>query len=244
MERRGEIISDEDISVGKTCRLTEENRLNLLLWKPRAGEAFTISDTSGKLFRARLKELGKDTSTLCVFEDTGFKKDNISITLLQALPEKERMELIIQKTTELGVGAIVPFKSKKSISIEEREARQKKSHRWGDIALKAAKQSRREFLPEILPCRGFKEALDIAKDAGLKIMLLEGGGLISLKEFLKGKKTDNATLLVGPEGGFEKEEVDYAVKRGFIAVTLGRNILRTETAAIFGVGVVGYEMGS
>ena len=75
-------------------------------------------------------------------------------------------------------------------------------------------------------------------------MLLEGGGLISLKEFLKGKKTDNATLLVGPEGGFEKEEVDYAVKRGFIAVTLGRNILRTETAAIFGVGVVGYEMGS
>ncbi|MBI5561078.1 MAG: RNA methyltransferase [Deltaproteobacteria bacterium] len=243
MQGRGEIILKEDVATGSAFKVTGENHKNLLLWKPRMGEAFTVSGPSGKLLRARVTELNGDYAALYAFEDTGFKKDIFSVSLLQALPEKERMELIIQKTTELGVSRVLPFESKRSISLAEREAKQKKSHRWEDIALKAAKQSRRDTLPEILPYCSFREALDRAGAGGLKIMFFEGGGLMGLKEFLKGKKTDNAVILVGPEGGFTENEVREAEKRGFSPVTLGKRILRTETAGIIGVGIVMYELG-
>lgn len=240
----GEIILNERVFEGKTLKVSGKNNENLFLWKPRVGEAITVVDGEDRLFRARVTGLKKaGPSILYVFEDTNFKKSGPSITLFQALPEKERMELIIQKTTELGVERIVPFKSKRSISLAEREVKQKKSHRWAEVALKASKQSRRETLPEILPYCSFAEALDCAGAIGLKIIFFEGGGLMGLKEFLKGKGADNATVLVGPEGGFTENEVREAQKRGFSPVTLGRRVLRVETAAVAGVGIVMYELG-
>ncbi len=100
----------------------------------------------------------------------------LEIVLLQALPEKERMELIIQKATELGVSAIVPFKSERSISLEEREAKQKKAHRWQEIAIKAVQQSRRARVPLVEEYRSFKEALEFCEGEGLKILLWEKEG--------------------------------------------------------------------
>jgi 16S rRNA (uracil1498-N3)-methyltransferase len=184
-----------------------------------------------------------------VFEEAGVIKKTPTITLLQALPDKERLELIIEKTTELGIAKIIPFKSKKSISLHEREAGQRKAHRWGDIALRAAKQSRRWSIPKVLSYRSFQEALNEACGE-LKIVLWEGGGLKPLKEVLKGDRPLSLTwgikeidLLVGPEGGFEAEEVEAATREGFIPATLGTRVLRTETAAIISVGLVQYELG-
>src|SRR3972149_10375035 len=116
-----------------------------------------------------------------------------------------------------------------------------------DIALKAAKQSRRPDIPEIAPYCSFKEALSYGDKASLKIMLKQGSGLMSLKEFLKNtsplaKEKNEAKILVGPEGGLSEEEVKEAEKAGFAGVSLGSNILRTETAAIIGVGIVRYEL--
>jgi 16S rRNA (uracil1498-N3)-methyltransferase len=154
------------------------------------------------------------------------------------------MEFIIQKTTELGVYSIVPFKSKRSISLEEREEKQPKAHRWESIAIKAAKQSRRGRVPHLEPYCEFSEALGYAQGGDLKVILWERGNMKPLKDVLRSKgNCGEVTLMVGPEGGFEAEEVRRAEERGFIPVNLGRRIMRTETAAIVLVGILQYELG-
>jgi len=166
----------------------------------------------------------------------------LEIILLQALTKKERMELIIQKVTELGVSAIVPFKSERSISLEEREAKQKKAHRWQEIAVKAVQQSRRAKVPRVEPYRSFQEALNFCGKDGLKIILWEKGGE-PLKEILRQNHSQKVYAVVGPEGGFTEEEVAIAKGKEFIPMKLGQRILRTETAAITIVGILQYELG-
>ena len=247
MQSAGQIIFDKKLSLEEELVVIGANNENLLLWNLRKGGAVTISDSGARLFRARVTAIGKTSSALLVFEDTGFKKNILRVTLVQALPEKERMELIIQKTTELGVNRIIPFKSEKSTTIEERDLKQKKSNRWKDMALKAAKQSRRPDIPEITPYCAFKEAISCCDKKSLKIILKQGSGVMSLKEFLKNtlplaKEKSEAAILVGPEGGLSEEEVKEAEKAGFTGVSLGSGILRTETAAIIGVGIMQYEL--
>src|SRR3990170_2012961 len=129
MHSTGQIIFNKKLSLKEELVVIGANNDNLLLWNLRRGGAVTISDSNARLFRARVTAIGKTSSLLLVFEDTGFKKNILRVTLLQALPEKERMEVIIQKTTELGVNRIIPFKSEKSTSVEERDLKQKKSMR-------------------------------------------------------------------------------------------------------------------
>jgi 16S rRNA (uracil1498-N3)-methyltransferase len=166
----------------------------------------------------------------------------VDIILLQALPDKERMELIIQKTTELGVSAIIPFKSGRSISLEEREAKQKKAHRWQEIAVKAVQQSRRARVPRVEAYCSFKEALKSCEGEGLKILLYEKEGE-NLKDVLRQYPSLKIYAMVGPEGGFTEGEVKLAKDRGFIPIKLGQRILRTETAAITLMGILQYELG-
>ena len=169
-------------------------------------------------------------------------ESSVEIILLQALPEKERMELIIQKATELGVSAIVPFKSQRSISLEERDVKQKKSLRWQEIAIKAVQQSRRARVPHVEPYRSFQEVLEVCRGEGLKILLWEKEGE-PLRKILRQYLPKRVYVVVGPEGGFTEEEVRSAKDRGFIPIKLGQRILRTETAAITLVGILQYELG-
>ncbi len=211
-------------------------------WRLRVGEAVTIKDSCGALFRARATGIAEGSTRLYVFEETGFKsKVTTSVTLIQALPEKERMELIIQKATELGVDEILPFKSQRSISLREREATQKKAHKWGEVALRAAKQSRRHSIPRVLPYTDFEGALCHSKASELRLMLREGPGLKPIKEAIV--KAESVALMVGPEGGFTDKESEAATEEGFIEVSLGDRILRTETAAIAAVCIIGHEFG-
>ncbi len=212
----------------------------LLSWNPRMKDAVTVV-SGDTLLRARVENIEENCARLKVFEEIGLIGREIEITLLQALPEKERMELIIQKTTELGVSTILPFKSERSISIDERDSVQKKSHRWQAVALKAAKQSRRPDIPSVAPFCSFEDAL--RTDAGLKVMLWEKRGLPSLKGVLRGYNGGGpVAVLSGPEGGFTDEEAGAAKGAGFAPVSLGNKILRAETSAIAAVGMIGYEM--
>lgn len=241
----GRIVVYERLSIDKSITLSHPQLADFLTWEPRPGEAFTISDLGGDLFRARLVSLSVESALLRVFEDIGPAYSGPEITLVQALPERERMELILQKATELGVTRVLPFKSEKSISLEELDARQRRSHNWGAIALKAAKQSRRADIPEILAYSPFEEALRHANGADLKVMLSERQRIETLKGLIgKVKKpVKEALLLVGPEAGLTEEETKRAEEAGYIQVSLGQRILRTETAAIFGVGLLRYEFG-
>ena len=243
----GQIIV-EKACLGNSYLLTGENFQNLLLWKLRIGEAFTLCTSDDKFFRARITKLGCDAANILVFEELdGSVESHLPITLLQAIPEKERMELIVQKTTELGGCSIIPFKSERSVSIEQRDAKQKKSHKWNEIALKAAKQSRRAVIPEVHPYCSFTDAMMMVLNDDLKLILWENEKINLLKKSIravKGAGVKSVSVIVGPEGGFEQAEVEAATKTGFLPVGLGKRILRTETAAIIMIGLIQYELGN
>jgi 16S rRNA (uracil1498-N3)-methyltransferase len=207
------------------------------------GRLVTLTDAEGKDFRARVLQLSATKASLLIFDRFPSPTESgVEIVLLQALPEKERMEWIIQKTTELGVSTLVPFKSARSISLEEREAKQKKAHRWQEIAVKAVQQSRRARVPRVEAYRSFNKALKACEGEGLKILLWEKTGE-PLKQVLRQHPERKNYVMVGPEGGFTEEEVVQAREAGFIPVKLGRRILRTETAAITLVALLQYELG-
>jgi len=215
----------------------------LLFQGGRPGSLHTVTDSEGDDYRARILRLSEKEASVLIFEKFSSSTESaVEIILLQALPEKERMELIIQKATELGVSAIFPFKSAKSISLEERESKQKKAHRWQEIAVKAVQQSRRAKVPRVDYLSSFKAAMECCKPDSLKIILWEKRGE-SLKELLKSSRPRKVCVLVGPEGGLTEEEVALAREHGFIPAKLGQRILRTETAAITLIGILQYELG-
>jgi len=209
----------------------------------RVGSIVTLTDSEGDDLRGRVVRLSKEKALVLIFEAFPSPTESpLEVILLQALPEKERMELIIQKATELGVSTIIPFKSERSISLEEREAKQKKAHRWQEIAVKAVQQSRRARVPRVESYRSFQEALKVSKGEGLKIVLYEKEGE-DLKNVLRRYQLKKICAMVGPEGGFTAEEVELAKDKGFIPIKLGQRILRTETAAIVLLGILQYELG-
>jgi 16S rRNA (uracil1498-N3)-methyltransferase len=230
---------------GQKIRITREGLDGLNFRQARPGQLVTLTGEGGGEFRGRILSINPREAWVLVFKSLVPPTESPSkIILLQALPDKERMELIIQKATELGVYSIVPFKSKRSISLEERERKQPKAHRWQSIAIKAAKQSRRGRVPLLEPYCDFLEALEYAEGSDLKVILWERGNKNPLRDVLSSKGNyGEVTLMVGPEGGFAPEEVERAQGKGFIPITLGRRILRTETAAIVLVGILQYELG-
>ncbi|NLC70494.1 MAG: RNA methyltransferase, partial [Desulfuromonadaceae bacterium] len=168
----------------------------------------------------------------------------LQIDLYQALPQRERFELILEKATEIGVSRIIPFCSGRSITLEERDARQRKSHRWPDLLLRAAKQCRRGTIPELLPVLSWEEALADAGGADLVLALAEREEKRRLRDIVRqGTPMRHVALWVGPEGGFEPEEQREMDQAGFAAVSLGGRILRTETAALAGAVMVQHLLG-
>lgn len=212
----------------------------------RVGDLVTIRDKLGRDFRARILTLTPRHSEAFIFESFEVPVEPcLEIHLIQALPKKERLEWIIQKTTELGVSSIVPCESDHSITLEERNSPQKKSHRWQAIATKAANQSRRPRVPVVYPTLPFRRALEIARESDLRLLLWERESSMGIKRALVDLKDTarNLTLAVGPEGGFSEHEVEKAHDCGFIVVGLGPRILRTETAAVAALSILQYELG-
>ena len=237
------IVLDENVAIGKEVVIEGPPVEALRFHGGRVGSILTVTDSGGKDFRGRILSVSDKKASLRIFEAfRSSTESSVEIVLLQALPEKERMELIIQKATELGASAIVPFKSKRSISLEERDAKQRKSHRWQEIAIKAVQQSRRGKVLKVETYRSFDEVLALCSGEGLKLLLWEKEGE-PLKKLLRPHLLKKIYAMVGPEGGFTEGEGKLAKERGFIPIKLGQRILRTETAAIILIGILQYELG-
>lgn len=224
--------------------LAPEAAAALECWQARPGEIVTVVGPELSFYRARLTALDASGGVLVPFRRFDRAVESpVAIEVYQALPQKERFELVLQKLTEIGVGRIVPYTCSRSTTQEERDAGQKKSHRWPDVVLRAARQCRRAMLPELSPVLDWDAAVYQASRADLKLMLFEGDIQLTLREALRGVNTDRVAMLVGPEGGFTDEEVADARKIGFLPVSLGPRILRTESAAIIGAALLQYELG-
>ncbi|MFC1571733.1 16S rRNA (uracil(1498)-N(3))-methyltransferase [Candidatus Margulisiibacteriota bacterium] len=203
----------------------------------KTGDQLELLDGSGKVYSAKISEI-KNERIICEIISSRQEKAKsaVKITLAQCLPKAKKMDLIIQKCTELGVDRIIPTLSERSIAKTE------KLERWKKIAKEAAEQSGRTTIPEISQLTKFEDVLKI--NADLKLIPWELEQNRSLKQMLTDHRftgSPDLLCLIGPEGGFSKKEVAAAQSAGFTSVSLGPRILRTETAGLAILAMINYE---
>ena len=208
----------------------------------KAGDEIIVFDSLGKEYEGTIIE--ETTSSVVIKIQNIFlsKRDSpLDVTLAQSLLKGEKMDYLIQKATELGVKEIIPFFSSRSVPLLEKSGRLKRHHRWGRIAIEASKQCGRGVVPKIESLQDYSEMLQIASPGSLRLILWEREGG-QLKEVLeRSKEKTRIFFIIGPEGGFSQEEVEEAKRAGFIPVTLGRRILRAETASLCLLSILQYE---
>ncbi len=170
-------------------------------------------------------------------------ESSLEVTLAQSLLKGEKMDYLIQKATELGVKRVIPFLSSRSIPHLDKSQKAKRHQRWGRIAIEASKQCGRGGIPSIEPIQDYSCLLRSAPTEALRLLLWEKEGM-RLKEVLRGlKERKEIFFVVGPEGGFSKEEVTQAEEFGFTPVFLGERILRAETVSLCILSILQYEWG-
>jgi len=210
----------------------------------KEGDEITVFDGLGKEFEGTIVEERLSSVVIRVNSVSSSKTDSLlEVTLAQSLLKGEKMDYLIQKATELGVKEIIPFLSSRSVPLLEKSKSQKRHHRWERIAIEASKQCGRGVVPRIEFLQDYSEMLAKASPNALRLILWEREG-IRLKEILeRSKEKKKIFFVIGPEGGFSQGEVDEAKEAGFIAVTLGRRILRAETASLCLLSILQYEKG-
>ena len=164
--------------------------------------------------------------------------------MFQCLPKGDKMELIIQKAVELGASRIVPVASKRCVVRLDEKKAQSKVKRWQAISESAAKQSKRSRIPEVHAVMNFKDAVEYAKLQDMILVPYENErGMEATREALKKVKPGQSiSVFIGPEGGFDVEEVESAMAEGIHPITLGRRILRTETAGMTMLSILMFQL--
>ena len=210
----------------------------------KTGEGIAVFDGSGNEYEGTIVE-ERPSSVVIMIQSvlSPERESHLEITLAQSLLKGEKMEYLIQKATELGIKEIIPFFSSRSVPLLDKSKRLKRFHRWERIAVEASKQCGRVMVPKVGPLQDYSEMLRTASPDSLRLILWEREGT-SLKEILKASKGKTRIFfIVGPEGGVSNEEVEQARSTGFIPVTLGKRILRSETASLCLLSVLQYEWG-
>lgn len=226
----------EDENIGSeyiTITGTDVNHIGNVL-RMKTGEKIRVSNGQGRDFFGTIDSISPEQVTVKITEEeaAGTELPN-KIYLFQALPKGERMEYVIQKAVELGVHEIIPVSMKYCIvKLDDKKAK-KKQERWQAIAESAAKQAKRSLIPKIKSVMNYKEAVAYAKQCEVCLVPYENErGMQATREALDGIQTGKSiSLIIGPEGGFSKEEIDY-VREDMQVISLGKRILRTDTAAI------------
>ena len=209
----------------------------------RNGEAFTAADETGMFYRCEIEELEKHQVTAKIlWKEEGTSELSSKLYLFQGLPKSDKMELIIQKAVELGAYKIIPVATKRAIVKLDAKKEASKLKRWQAIAEGAAKQSGRMLVPEISEVKTFGEALQMAQALDVNIIPYEcARGMEGTREIFNSIKAGMSVgIFIGPEGGFEESEVEKAQELGVKPVTLGKRILRTETAGLTTLSILMY----
>ena len=217
---------------------------NVLRMKP--GEELNVSNgQDGKEYRCGIVALEEER---IVCELRFVKEDNVELPakvyLFQGLPKADKMELIIQKAVELGVSGVIPVAAKRCVvKLDEKKAAAKLV-RWQGIAEAAAKQSKRAVVPEISCVMSFSRAVEKATDMDVRIIPYElAQGMEKTREIISSLKPgQKVAVFIGPEGGFEDSEIRTAMENGIEPITLGKRILRTETAGMTVLSWIMYQL--
>ncbi len=228
---------------GSEITLSEEDSVHLArVLRAGTGEMITVCDENGTEYEAEIFSISKREVKAKI---TDYKKSatepKIEVTIFQGLPKGSKMELIIQKCVEIGVSRIVPVETARAVVKLNGEKSAEKTKRWNKIAEEAAKQSGRGKIPKVEIPVSFKEAVGKASEFDMAIIPYEQHQNADIKSYLRSKSPGNIAVYIGPEGGFEEEEIKLAKDCGIYAVSLGKRILRTETAPLAVLAVLMYE---
>ena len=208
-------------------------------------EKAEISDGESRTYLCEVEAYEEDVAVLHILEEMEADTEPASkLYLFQGLPKSDKMELIVQKAVELGVYQVIPVAMKRSVVRLDDKKAAKKADRWNSIAESAAKQAGRSRIPEVTMPLSYNEALKMAEELDVTLLPYElAGGMEVTREVIRQIKSGQSVgIFIGPEGGFEPEEVDTAVSMGAKVITLGRRILRTETAGLATLAVLMFEL--
>ncbi|MGN1193662.1 MAG: 16S rRNA (uracil(1498)-N(3))-methyltransferase [Dorea sp.] len=211
----------------------------------RAGEEVMVSDGNNRKYLCEVEGYEPDLAVLKVQEkgvvDTELPSQ---IYLFQGLPKQDKMELIVQKAVELGVYQVIPVATKRSVVKLDAKKAEKKTERWQQIAQSAAKQAGRGYIPEVHSVMTYKEAMEYARKLDVVLIPYElAEGMEETKKMIRQIQPGQSVgIFIGPEGGFEIEEVEEAINAGAKAITLGKRILRTETAGLTTLSVLMFHL--
>jgi 16S rRNA (uracil1498-N3)-methyltransferase len=210
----------------------------------RPGDEIIIFDSFSKEYEGIIVEEGPLSILVRVRNVTLCQRESpLEVTLAQSLLKGEKMDYLVQKSTELGIKEIVPFFSSRSIPVLGISRGQPRHRRWERIAVEASKQCGRGTVPGISPAKSYSRMLQEAAAGSLRFVLWEKEGEKLKKILERSKEMLKIFFVVGPEGGLSSGEVDQAKQMGFIPVNLGKRILRSETAGVCLLSILQYELG-
>mgnify|MGYP003317451244 CR=1 FL=1 len=236
-------VSPEEMT-GQEIVLTGENAQHAKVLRLKVNEEVLVCNGAGQEALCRITDTsgGQWILTVETFRESSVEAA-VEVSVYLAFPKADKLEHVIQKATELGTCEIVAFPSARCVSKPDEKSLKKKLERWQKIAASAAEQSGRGRIPEVKVLPSFKEALRRAAEADMPIMFYENEHATTLRMALESKPFHTASLLSGPEGGLEDKEVEMAKEAGLRICTLGRRILRCETAPLCGLSAVMYASG-
>jgi 16S rRNA (uracil1498-N3)-methyltransferase len=231
-------VPPDRISDGAVTFTDEQRKQikNVLRLSP--GDNVNVFDGSGKEYATSLKSIGNEAVGEVVSTCAPSTEPSMRITLVQGIPKGEKLEFILQKCTEIGVSEFIIVSTERSVPKISAQKLPSRLERWRAIAKEAAEQSGRVRVPSIEGVLTLKETFARYPHG---LIAWEKEAEHSIGEELRAGNREETTLFIGPEGGFSAEEIDLAVRHGITPISLGRRILRTETAAIVGSAILIYE---
>lgn len=208
--------------------------------RSKPGEIFVLLDGSGYEYTAVLKEILEDHAVLTITDKKMSEAEpNAKVTLYQGMPKSQKLDTVVQKSVELGAAGIVPFVSARCVKTPRDFDR--KNDRLQRIAAEAVKQSQRAAVPKIGKLADFKGLVRAVSAHALALVCYENEKKLTLKQVLTKNKSNDIAVIIGPEGGFEPSEIETLAASGAVVVTLGKRILRTETAGPAALAQIMYE---
>ena len=213
----------------------------------KIGEELFVSDGENNVYHCAVKEMAADEVIVEIVEEIEITTELSSkIYLFQGLPKADKMELIVQKAIELGVHEVIPVITKRSVVKLDAKKAKKKVDRWNVIAQSAAKQAGRGYIPVVKEVLSYEDALAYAKELAVRLIPYElAEDMHVTKEVISQiEKGQSIGIFIGPEGGFDKAEIDKALDLQITPITLGKRILRTETAGLAILSILMYHLES
>jgi len=238
---------DKDCISGDFVKITGEDVQHIKkVLRMRTGEMLVACDMDGTDFDCEITEIDdKYVEARILNSKKSESEAPIKVTLFQGIPKSDKMEFIIQKCVELGIHSIIPVKTERTVvKFENSKDEEKKQQRWQKIAVEAAKQCNRGRLPKVNNPINFNMALQVAKEYDLVLVPYENENLQGLKKVLQEyRSAKSIAVFIGPEGGFAEDEIKKCLELNYFSVSLGKRILRTETAGLTVLSILMYELG-